>query len=161
GGRPALAPNGRSLALALNSFTLTGQYARVGILDLRTGRHRVLNAEVPDLWILSLAFTPGGTRIVGTSLDATRVWDVASGKRVQTFATGRAGWPPSVAVDPRGQALVSSDQGSVSVWETSGGPAVGRRLWAPPPDGTCSEGGFVLDSRGRLAAAPEGDSSVA
>src|SRR5262249_10175331 len=92
GGRPPLAPHGRSPALALNSFTLTGQYARVGILDLRTGRHRVLNAEVPDLWILSLAFTPGGTGIVGTSLDATRVWDVASGKLVQTFATGRAGW---------------------------------------------------------------------
>ena len=59
GGRPALSPDGHTLALALNSPRLGARSASVGVLDLRTGRRRELAYDLDEEWIMSLAFLPG------------------------------------------------------------------------------------------------------
>ena len=61
GGRPALSPDGRTLALALNSPNPREPRASVGVLDLRSGRRRELAHDLHDEWIMSLAFTPDGS----------------------------------------------------------------------------------------------------
>jgi WD40 repeat protein/class 3 adenylate cyclase len=120
GGVPALAPRGRTLALGQNSPYGSDQSASVVLLDLRTRHHRALLANLPDNWILSLAFTPDGSEIAGAASDGVHVWDVASGKIVANYVA-QAG-PESLSVlEPDTDVLISAQQdGSVTAFDLSG-----------------------------------------
>jgi len=135
GGRPALAPDGRRIALALNSPDPGHPTSAIAILDLGSGRHTTLPGALPDEWILALAFTADGKQIVGPAFNATHVWDVASGSIVETYpGTQRNGNNPGVAIDRRGLVLVVAGGGDIGVWDPNGHRRLARRF----PSGCCA-----------------------
>ena len=140
GGRFALSPDGRRLALALNSRYPGDPSSSVAMLDLRTGRHRKLASYLPEEWIMSLAFTRDGKRIVGAANKGTHVWDVASGKLLETYATlhaarsRRRARPPGTGTRRQ---LRRQPQGLGSGWRAAPRPPVplghaGARLRLEP-----------------------------
>jgi WD40 repeat protein/class 3 adenylate cyclase/tRNA A-37 threonylcarbamoyl transferase component Bud32 len=162
GGRPAVAPDGHTLALALNSANAGEPSATVGLLDVRTGALKKLSQELPEEWILGLAFTPDGRRIAGTAFNGAHVWDLASGSILETHGD-RFGEPnPGLVVDGRGSLIVGAGAGAVSVWDLDGGQRLGRRFeWAPNTSSCLLNPCAVIDPRGKLMATPWGDGTVA
>jgi Novel STAND NTPase 1 len=79
GGQPAIAPDGVSVALAVNPPQLSTSAARVAMLNLRTGRFFFLPASVPNVWLRGFGFTPNGQLIGVTIHGDVYIWDVASG----------------------------------------------------------------------------------
>ena len=130
GGRPALSPDGRTLALALNSYYAGDPSAALGLLDLRTGHLRRLKGNLPSEWIMSLAFARNGKQIVGPSFGGTHVWDVASGEVVDTYGAekGLSGANSDLVIDRRGLALFTSGDGTVTAWDPEGARRVGREF---------------------------------
>jgi WD40 repeat protein len=128
GGRPALSPDGRTLALALNSHYAADPSAALGLLDLRTGHLRRLKENLPSEWIMSLAFARNGKQIVGPSWGGTHVWDIAGGEVVDTYGAqkGLAAANSDLAIDYRGLALFTAGDGTVTAWDPEGARRVGR-----------------------------------
>jgi len=128
GGRPDLAPDGRTLALARNSATLADTSASMEVLDLRSGDHRELATDLRGEWILGLGFTRDGTRIVGSAAKGFHVWDVASGAIVESYRDDehldRAS--SGIAIDRRGLAIFTMGDGIITAWDPDGDRRVGR-----------------------------------
>jgi len=60
--------------------------------------------------VASMAFSPDGTQLVGTSFDKTvRLWDMATFQSVGTF-TGHSDFVYSVAFDPKGEWFVTASK---------------------------------------------------
>jgi WD40 repeat protein len=160
GGVPALASDGRTVALGQNSPSAGDQSASVVLLDLRTGRHRALLANLPDHWIRSLAFTPDGSEIAGAATDGLHVWDVASGKIVASYVAGSGPRSFSV-VDPDTDVLISGQQdGSLAAFDLSGSRQLGRAFrWNSPNQ----EGGadMVVNRQSSLMAIGQADGTIA
>ncbi len=107
GGRLAVSPDGKLLA------TTEGYVQRlIKLRDLRSGRVIRTLVGHEGLGVNSLAFSPGGRRLVSGGGDSTlRIWDVPSGalQRVITRNdTGRIGTVNSVAWSPDGQTIASA-----------------------------------------------------
>ena len=85
GGRFASRPTGAGSPSRSTARSPGEPSCPVALLDLRTGRHTELAAELPDEWITSLAFTRDGKRVVGAAGSGTHVWDIASGAIVETL----------------------------------------------------------------------------
>jgi class 3 adenylate cyclase/WD40 repeat protein len=163
GGRPAISPDGRRLALALNSPYPGEPSASVGVLDLRSGRRRRLARELPEAWIMSLAFTRDGMRIASAAFDGTYVWDVASGAIVERFRDEQTNAASGgVVVDHRGLVLVTPGDGGVSAWDPDGARRVGRVFrWGSKEKSCNANPCTVVDSAGTLMATSLGDGTVA
>ena len=127
-GHPALSPDGRTLALARNSEYVGDPSAAIAILDLRTGRHRDLSTELPDEWVMSLEFTRDGTRIVAPSFAGTHVWDIATGKIVDSYREGEClgGSGSDLVIDRRGLAIFTTGDGTITAWDPEGARRVAR-----------------------------------
>jgi WD40 repeat protein len=161
GGRFNLSPDGRRLALALNNRIAGDPYSSVALLDLRTGRHRKLAFSLPGEWIINLAFTRDGERIVGAGSKGTHVWDVASGSLRETYATIHARGAGAV-LDRRGLVLDANYDGSLRVWDPDGARRLGRRFrWTTPAHGCGWNPCAVIDPRGAVMAATRGNGTVA
>jgi WD40 repeat protein len=116
---------------------------------------------VPDDLIANLAFTGDGTRIVAAAGAATRVWDVASGKLLETYATAHTRGA-GLVLDRRGLVLDPNHDGSLRVWDPDGALRLGRRFrWAPPERGCGWNPCVVIDPRGAVMAASRGNGTVA
>jgi WD40 repeat protein len=162
GGRNALSPDGRQLALALNSPSISTQSSSVAVLDLRTGRQSRLATRLPDQWVLSLAFTPDATRIVAGAIGGTHVWDVASGAIVESYGGPVFGPKPGAVVDRRGLVLAGSGDGSVGVWDAEGARRLGHRFgWSTRENGCPANPCAVLNRQGTVMATSTGDGTVA
>ena len=73
-----------------------------------------MSSTTPADPVRAAAFSPDGQRIICASADAVRVWDVASGKELDTTRHSGGAW--GVAITPDGRrAIVGSDDGSVLV----------------------------------------------
>ena len=72
--------------------------------------------------LLSVAFSPDGSRIVSGSDDNTiRLWDTQSGDNIATLE-GHSGSVRSVAFSPDGSRIVSgSDDNTIRLWDTQSG----------------------------------------
>ena len=162
GGVPALASDGRHVALALNSPFVGTPSSSVAVLDLRTGGHRTLAANLPDAWIRSLAFTPDGTQLVGASTDGVHVWDLASGAIAETYVA-QAGPRSLATLDPSGRTVISGQQdGSIAAFDLSGGRRLGRAFrWNTPEQACGYTPCFAVNRQSQLMAADQGDGSVA
>jgi WD40 repeat protein len=162
GGVPALAPGGRAVALGQNSVSAGDQSASVILLDLHTSTHRAFLANLPDHWIRSLAFTPDGSELAGAATDGLHVWDVASGKIIESYVA-QAGPRSLSAVDPRADLLISGQQdGSVTVFDLSGAHRLGRAFaWNEPgqqcPDTPC----MAINRQSSVMATDQGDGTIA
>jgi WD40 repeat protein len=163
GGRPALSPDGRTLALGLVSpRTSSARSASIGVLDLRTGRHRVLAHDLDEEWIMSLTFLPDGKRVAGAAFDGTYIWDVASGAIVERFPDEQTEAASGGIAIGRGVVLVTPGDGGVSAWDTNGAQRVGRAFrWTRPQDVCRSNPCTVVDDRGAMMATSLGDGRVA
>jgi WD40 repeat protein len=144
-------------------FTDAVASASVTVLDLRTGRHRTLTANLPTAWIRGIAFTPDGARIVAGAFDGVHVWDVASGAITESYV-GQPGQRSVFALDPRGAtAIFGAQDGSVATFDVTGQRRLGRMLrWTGA--GTC--GGQsgpcdVVNRQSDLLADAQVDGSVA
>jgi WD40 repeat protein/class 3 adenylate cyclase/tRNA A-37 threonylcarbamoyl transferase component Bud32 len=162
GGVPAIAPDGHTVALGQNSPSPENESSSVVLLDLRSGRHRTLLANLPDAWIRSLAFTPDGTRIAGAATDGMHVWDRASGKITETYAA-EAGPRALSTLDPSGRTLISGQQdGSIAVFDLSGDRRLGRTFsWNIPEQACAATPCMAINRQSDLMATDQADGTVA
>ena len=126
GGPFALSPNGRLAAVAQNNANPSDPTAALAVLNLRTGRHRLLQTLPVRAWLIGLQFMPDGKRVIGASFEgALRVWNVEGGSIEQTFGGQISG--ENLAIVRGGTAVVAGSQGgSVTAWDLSGAQRLGR-----------------------------------
>jgi WD40 repeat protein len=162
GGRPALSPDGHTLALALDSYYAGDPRAALGLLDLRTGHLRRLKGNLPSEWIDNLAFTRDGKQIVGPSWKGAHVWDIASGEVVDTYG-GTGPVNSDLVIDRRGLALFTAGDGTVTAWDPAGARRVGREF--PTTDDTMRCPGNLIcavgDAHSPVMAVSLGDGRTA
>ena len=79
------------------------------------------------LAVLSVAFSPDGTRLASGADDNTvRLWDVATGKETARLE-GHGDWVRSVAFSPDGTRLASgADDNTVRLWDVASGKETAR-----------------------------------
>jgi WD40 repeat protein/class 3 adenylate cyclase/tRNA A-37 threonylcarbamoyl transferase component Bud32/energy-coupling factor transporter ATP-binding protein EcfA2 len=164
GGPFATSPDGRFAALARNSPDPANPSASLAVLDLTTGRSRALTPLPAQGWIVSVAFTPDGRRVVGASFDgALRVWELASGTIVQTFAGQSSG--ENLTVTPDGRTVFSgAETGTVVAWDLSGSQQISRGLgWSTRgrDQGCLTTPCFAINPQSTLMASSQGDGTVA
>ncbi len=162
GGLPAMAPNGRTVALGQNSPGAGDQSAAIVLLDLRTGRHRTLLANLPDHWIRSLAYTPDGSELAGAATDGVHVWDVASGKITESYVA-QAGAHSLSVLDPNSDVLISGQQdGSLVGFDLSGARRLGRAFRWNDPSQTCEDAPcMAVNRQASLMATDQADGTAA
>ena len=69
------------------------------------------------MYVISVAFSPGGSLLASGSIDATvKLWDVSSRELIDTF-TGHPGGVASVAFSADGSLLASGCYGTVKLWD--------------------------------------------
>jgi WD40 repeat protein len=162
GGVPAVSADGRQVALAVNSRHIWIPKSSVAVLDLRTGRERTLLGDLPGEWIETIAFAPGGSRVVAGAMNGVYVWDVATGAIAETY-TGQPGRRALMTLDPRGTTVISSAQdGSIAAFDLSGARRLGRHFrWNVSgqscPNAPCQ----VVNRQSQLMATDQGDGTVA
>jgi WD40 repeat protein/class 3 adenylate cyclase/tRNA A-37 threonylcarbamoyl transferase component Bud32/energy-coupling factor transporter ATP-binding protein EcfA2 len=161
GGAFAVSPDGRSLAVAQNNTNPSDPTSSLAVLDLRTGRHRALPPLPARAWIISVAFTPDGKRIVSASFEGTlRLWDPASGAIAETLAGHASGLNQAVTPDGR-TLLAESANGSVAAWDLSGGQRLGKTFhWSSPELGCAITPCFVVNPQSTLMATNQSDGKV-
>ncbi len=163
GGEPAVSAAGRMVAVAVNSPDINTASSRIAVINLSTGRYRFLSAGISSGWVKSLAMTPDGKTVVGTTIHGDAyVWDTASGSISYTIAAP-AGAVGTAAVDPAGRILVvGSRDGSVTAFDLSGVHRLGRAFQWNTPDQSCLAAPcFVVNRQSDLMATDQADGSVA
>jgi class 3 adenylate cyclase/WD40 repeat protein/tRNA A-37 threonylcarbamoyl transferase component Bud32 len=127
GGLPAVSVDGHKVALGRNTPSndpVTGSW--VSVLDLRTGRHRTLAANLSTAWIRGIAYSRDGSRIIADAFDGVHVWDAGSGSILESYA-GQPGQRSFMAVGPDvTTAFVGSQDGSVAAFDLSGARRLGQ-----------------------------------
>src|SRR5262249_26787542 len=102
----------------------------VRVWEAATGREKASpSGHSGRVW--SVAFLPGGKRLVSASPDGTvRLWEVAAGKEVYRLPRRPpAGWGLAypVALSPRGRRLAARVGTFFYLWDTSSGKELLRR----------------------------------
>jgi WD40 repeat protein/predicted Ser/Thr protein kinase len=92
--------------------------------DPATGKElRTLEGYAATLYSFgSLAFSPDGSRVAGSSRESIRVWEADSGKRLQTFpANDGNAWGNHPAFSPDGRCLAMASGKTVRLWDLQTG----------------------------------------
>ncbi len=162
GGQFGVSPNGRFAAVAQNNPNPGDPSTSLSVLDLRSGHTRDLPPPPSPTWIITVAFTADGERIVTASFDAAlRVWDAASGSILQTFTGQPSG--QNLALLPDGRTVVSgADTGSVAAWDLSGEQQLSEAFAWNTPDMSCLDTPcFVIDRQSTVMATNQADGTIA
>jgi WD40 repeat protein len=109
----AFSPTGQEVAVA-------GHDRSIYLLSVDTAELRVLRGH--EDWVATLAYAPGGGRLVSTSADGSlRIWDVASGRTLHALK-GHKGPLHDAAWSPDGELVASCGQDrTVRLWQASSG----------------------------------------
>lgn len=97
--------------------------------------------------VLSLVFSSDGSRLVTSSIKhnpVTQMWDIGSGKSVQTFGNDLVAW--KLAYLPDGSQLVSSELYKISFWDIANGQVL-RTLKPVQDNQSISDFAFLPDGR--------------
>jgi WD40 repeat protein/class 3 adenylate cyclase len=162
GGLPALFANHHKVALGRNSpGPPVNPSSSVVVLDLQTGVARTLTWDLPGEWIVSIAVTPDGSKIVAQSLDGVDVFDVASGTILETY-TGQPGRRALTTIDSRGATVISAGQGgSVALFDLSGTQRLGRFFAWNQGSESCSAAPCAVVNRQDLMATDQANGTIA
>jgi len=142
----AWSPDGKSIASACSSI---GMDKTVHNWDPATGqtlsRYNAHYGWVPNFSILSVAWSPDGTRVAATCGDKTlRIWSTATGRLSATYRF-RSEWSSHIAWSPDSRYLASAHSDhTAQIWDTSAGTPIviyhghteSIRYVAWSPDGT-------------------------
>jgi len=162
GGQPAIAPDGSSVALAINNPDLGTATARIAMLNFRTGHIRHLPASLSNVWLRGFGFTPDGRTLVGETIHGdVYIWDVASGSITNTIPAP-PGSRAAEVLDPTGRTvLVGSQAGTVVAFDLAGTRRLGKAfVWNPTAFGFCTLC-TVVSPQSDLLATENGDGRVA
>ena len=163
GGQPAIAPDGVSVALAVNSPDLGAATARVAMLTLRTsGVSPFCPRRSPTSGCVASGSTPDGRTLVGETIHGDiYIWDVASGTITNTISAP-PGSRASEVLDPTGRTvLVGAQAGTVVAFDLAGTRRLGQAfVWNPTAFGFCTLC-TVVNRQSDLLATENGDGSVA
>jgi len=162
GGNPGLSPDGRSLAIARNSYAGGAQRAAVVLLDIGTGRQRVLADRLQGGIINGLVFTRDGRRVIADSSDGTHVWDADSGVITDTFRAGDGSVRLGATLAGRAAVVTSAGPGALTVWDLNGTQRLGRRLrWGSQARACDLNPCTVVAPNGRFMATTQNGGTVA
>jgi WD40 repeat protein len=94
---------------------------RTWVLD-ETGGQQVQAFIAHTSGVLRLRYSPDGSRIASSAMDATvRIWNAATGAEIRTLG-GQSDWPYGLAWSPDGRALaVGRHDGSLSIYDSTTG----------------------------------------
>jgi WD40 repeat protein len=119
-------PDGTRLALASDEQMFEDGVPRpspgaVRVWDIPTGRI-VSDLQGHTDSVVSIAFSPDGTRLASASLDGTvRIWEINDGRLMHRLE-GHDGAVHDVTFDPKGTRIASAGKdGTVRIWETTDG----------------------------------------
>ncbi len=161
GGRFALSPDRRRIAIALNSHEPGDPSSSLTVLHLRTGEYEDLSPRLNASWIGSLVYTRDGKRIVAAATDVATVWDVAADEIVETYGTKLGPPPGGVVLDHRGLALDSRFDGTMTVWDPEATRRAGRRFYFDSGYHGCFRNPcFLVAPQGDVMAANRGEGMV-
>src|SRR5439155_1486864 len=106
--------------------------------------------------VTCVAFSADGKHILTGSKDRSlRLWDAATGKKVQTFV-GHGNWVTAAALSPDGKlALSVSDDGSVKLWDAAEGEELDHIAVSDSNDVPCCAA-FAPDGRSFLVGTADG-----
>ncbi|KAG8792126.1 hypothetical protein FRC16_000151, partial [Serendipita sp. 398] len=101
--------------------------SNIYIWDAETGAAVGEQLEGHSGWILSVAYSPDGRKIITSSEDRTvRIWDAHTGSAVGDPFKGHTDWVNSIAYSPDGSRIISgSYDKTVRIWDAQTGAVVG------------------------------------
>jgi WD40 repeat protein len=164
----------RSILLALQAVAVTRVVDGTVLPEAEEALHKALLASPVrqtftghEGWVLSIAYSPDGTRLASIEDDGTTIiWDAASGEELHRLPgitePGDAIGNQRIAYSPDGTRLVTGDGSMVKVWDARSGslllelPGHTADVWAVG----FSPGGELLASGGMDAAVRIWDSAT-
>jgi WD40 repeat protein len=109
------------------------------VLNFRTGHSRTLAINLPTAWILGIAFTPDGQKIVADATDGLHVWEVAPPGTIVESDAAQPGTGSVMAVDPGVKtAIVGYPDGSIAGFDVSGTRRLGQAFAWETPSLSCA-----------------------
>jgi WD40 repeat protein len=111
-----------SLAIASDGSRAVSGGSQLQLWDLETGRLLRTFKGLGNWKVLSVAFSPDGTRVLSSGADNTvKLWDVTTGQLLLNFE-GHTAPVNSVAFSPDGSgALSGSTDGTIRLWDAGTG----------------------------------------
>lgn len=118
-------PDGKMLAAGL--YTGWNSPGAVTLWDLPGFKERKPGIQTPTNGILTIAFSPDSTLLIGGGQDqCVRVWQAATGREIATLF-GHEKLIQKVAVSPDGKTIASASfDGTVKLWDMPAGPGEAR-----------------------------------
>ncbi|RPJ21855.1 MAG: hypothetical protein EHM33_25040, partial [Chloroflexi bacterium] len=119
GASVTFSPDGTQLAAISGSSTAGNT---IKLWDATTGRE-LLTLAGHTGWVMGIAFSPDGKRLISTSLDGTaRVWSLTPGNETVTVASPAAVYGVRVAYNPNGQEFATNGgDGTATLWNAETG----------------------------------------
>jgi RNA polymerase sigma factor (sigma-70 family) len=160
--RPANQGERAAVALADALLAIGLQNGDTSLWDLDTGKERTLatghvaKAQWGGRGTHALAFLPGGKSLLTSGRDgAGKLWDVASGRRLQVFER-HATWVEAAAASRDGKTLATAGQdGVIRLWDAATGADA-----CPQTGHTYMVGHVALSRDGRTAVTAGWDNTL-